>query len=71
MKTLCTHEGKWEPHYISCVICGRHITRRKHIPMFTEVKKYLRTCFAMKDLGETAYELSVKIYRIDLRSSSF
>ena len=41
------------------------------IPMFTEVKKYLRTCFVMKDLGETAYELSVKIYRIDLRSSSF
>ena len=40
------------------------------IPMFMEVKKYLSTCFAMKDLCDVAYKLGVKIYMIDLRSSS-
>src|SRR5665811_779560 len=33
------------------------------IPMLSDVKKYLNTRFAMKDLGEAAYILGVKIYR--------
>ena len=33
------------------------------IPMLTDVKKYLSTRFAMKDLGEAAYILGVRIYR--------
>ncbi|GJZ19872.1 retrotransposon protein, putative, ty1-copia subclass [Tanacetum coccineum] len=34
-----------------------------NIPMLQDVKSYLRRCFAMKDLGEAAYILGIKIYR--------
>nr|GEU45882.1 retrotransposon protein, putative, Ty1-copia subclass [Tanacetum cinerariifolium] len=34
-----------------------------HIPMLQDVKSYLGRCFAMKDLGEAAYILRIKIYR--------
>ncbi|GJY38745.1 retrotransposon protein, putative, ty1-copia subclass [Tanacetum coccineum] len=34
-----------------------------NIPMLQDVKSYLRRCFAMKDLGEAAYILRIKIYR--------
>ncbi|KAI3810635.1 hypothetical protein L1987_20256 [Smallanthus sonchifolius] len=34
-----------------------------NIPMLNEVKHWLGTCFAMKDLGEAAYILGIKIYR--------
>ncbi|GJZ16614.1 retrotransposon protein, putative, ty1-copia subclass [Tanacetum coccineum] len=34
-----------------------------HIPMLQDVKSYLGRCFAMKDLGEAAYILAIKIYR--------
>nr|GEW55981.1 retrotransposon protein, putative, Ty1-copia subclass [Tanacetum cinerariifolium] len=34
-----------------------------NIPMLQYVKSYLRICFAMKDLGEAAYILRIKIYR--------
>ncbi|GKC05193.1 retrotransposon protein, putative, ty1-copia subclass [Tanacetum coccineum] len=33
-----------------------------HIPMLQDVKSYLGKCFAMKDLGEAAYVLGIKIY---------
>ncbi|GJU61806.1 retrotransposon protein, putative, ty1-copia subclass [Tanacetum coccineum] len=33
------------------------------IPMLQYVKSYLGRCFAMKDLGEAAYILGIKIYR--------
>nr|GEU67255.1 retrotransposon protein, putative, Ty1-copia subclass [Tanacetum cinerariifolium] len=33
------------------------------IPMLQSVKPYLGKCFAMKDLGEAAYILGIKIYR--------
>ncbi|GJU15550.1 retrotransposon protein, putative, ty1-copia subclass [Tanacetum coccineum] len=33
-----------------------------HFPMLQDVKSYLRRCFAMKDLGEAAYILGIKIY---------
>nr|GEZ29820.1 putative retrotransposon protein [Tanacetum cinerariifolium] len=33
------------------------------IPMLQSVKTYLGKCFAMKDLGEAAYILEIKIYR--------
>nr|GEY27150.1 retrotransposon protein, putative, Ty1-copia subclass [Tanacetum cinerariifolium] len=33
------------------------------IPMLQSVKTYLGKCFAMKDLGEAAYILRIKIYR--------
>ncbi|GJS17824.1 retrotransposon protein, putative, ty1-copia subclass [Tanacetum coccineum] len=33
------------------------------IPMLQDVKSYLGKCFAMKDLGEAAYILGIKIYR--------
>nr|GEY85236.1 hypothetical protein [Tanacetum cinerariifolium] len=34
-----------------------------NIPMLQDVKSYLRGCFAMKDLGEAAYILGIKIYQ--------
>nr|GEV37706.1 retrotransposon protein, putative, Ty1-copia subclass [Tanacetum cinerariifolium] len=34
-----------------------------NIPMLQDVKSYLGRCFAMKDLGEAAYILEIKIYR--------
>nr|GEZ41317.1 hypothetical protein [Tanacetum cinerariifolium] len=34
-----------------------------NIPMLQSVKTYLGRCFAMKDLGEAAYILRIKIYR--------
>nr|GFA58321.1 retrotransposon protein, putative, Ty1-copia subclass [Tanacetum cinerariifolium] len=34
-----------------------------NIPRLKEVKDYLEKCFSMKDLGETAYILGIKIYR--------
>ena len=34
-----------------------------NIPMLQAVKAYLGNCFAMKDLGEAAYILGIKIYR--------
>ncbi|GJV78681.1 retrotransposon protein, putative, ty1-copia subclass [Tanacetum coccineum] len=34
-----------------------------HIPMLQDVKSYLKRCFAIKDLGEAAYILGIKIYR--------
>ncbi|GJY45551.1 retrotransposon protein, putative, ty1-copia subclass [Tanacetum coccineum] len=34
-----------------------------NIPMLQDVKSYLGRCFAMKDLGEAAYILRIKIYR--------
>nr|GEW09431.1 hypothetical protein [Tanacetum cinerariifolium] len=36
---------------------------RNNIPMLQDVKSYLERCFAMKDLGEAAYILGIKIYR--------
>nr|GFA60055.1 retrotransposon protein, putative, Ty1-copia subclass [Tanacetum cinerariifolium] len=35
----------------------------KNIPMLQDVKSYLGRCFAMKDLGDAAYILGIKIYR--------
>ncbi|GJW77155.1 retrotransposon protein, putative, ty1-copia subclass [Tanacetum coccineum] len=35
----------------------------KNIPMLQGVKTYLGRCFAIKDLGEAAYILGIKIYR--------
>ena len=34
-----------------------------HLPMLQDVESYLGKCFAMKDLGEAAYILGIKIYR--------
>ncbi|GKE77097.1 retrotransposon protein, putative, ty1-copia subclass [Tanacetum coccineum] len=34
-----------------------------HIPSLKSVKDYLGKCFAMKDLGEAAFILGIKIYR--------
>nr|GEU43572.1 retrotransposon protein, putative, Ty1-copia subclass [Tanacetum cinerariifolium] len=34
-----------------------------NIPMLQDVKSYLGRCFAMKDVGEAAYILGIKIYR--------
>nr|GEV25775.1 hypothetical protein [Tanacetum cinerariifolium] len=34
-----------------------------NIPMLRDVKSYLGRCFAMKDLGEAAYILGIRIYR--------
>nr|GEU37748.1 hypothetical protein [Tanacetum cinerariifolium] len=39
------------------------------IPMLQSVKTYLGKCFAMKDLGEAAYILGIKIYRDRSRRS--
>ncbi|GJT92118.1 retrotransposon protein, putative, ty1-copia subclass [Tanacetum coccineum] len=36
---------------------------RNSIPMLQDVKSYLGGCFAMKDLGEAAYILGIKIYK--------
>ncbi|GJZ48427.1 retrotransposon protein, putative, ty1-copia subclass [Tanacetum coccineum] len=34
-----------------------------NLPMLQDVKSYLGRCFAMKDLGEAAYILGIKIYK--------
>ncbi|GKC74646.1 retrotransposon protein, putative, ty1-copia subclass [Tanacetum coccineum] len=34
-----------------------------NIPMLQDIKSYLGRCFAIKDLGEAAYILGIKIYR--------
>ncbi|GKD55206.1 retrotransposon protein, putative, ty1-copia subclass [Tanacetum coccineum] len=34
-----------------------------NIPMLQDIKSYLGRCFAIKDLGEVAYILGIKIYR--------
>ncbi|GJZ32377.1 retrotransposon protein, putative, ty1-copia subclass [Tanacetum coccineum] len=39
------------------------IIMENHIPSLQSVKEYLGKCFAMKDLGETAFILRIKIYR--------
>nr|GEW22471.1 hypothetical protein [Tanacetum cinerariifolium] len=36
---------------------------RNNLPRLKEVKDYLEKCFSMKDLGEAAYILGIKIYR--------
>ena len=33
------------------------------IPSLQNIKSWLRNCFSMKDLGEAAYILGIKIYR--------
>ncbi|GKC09840.1 retrotransposon protein, putative, ty1-copia subclass [Tanacetum coccineum] len=38
-----------------------------NIPMLQDVKSYFRRCFAMKDLGEAAYILGIKIYQDRLK----
>ncbi|GJX16291.1 retrotransposon protein, putative, ty1-copia subclass [Tanacetum coccineum] len=38
-----------------------------HIPSLQSVKDYLGKCFAMKDLGEAAFILGIKIYRDRLK----
>nr|GEY05728.1 retrotransposon protein, putative, Ty1-copia subclass [Tanacetum cinerariifolium] len=53
-------------HDESCVYIkasGSNITFLIFIPMLQSVKTYLGKCFAMKDLGEAAYILGIKIYR--------
>ncbi|GJT95692.1 retrovirus-related pol polyprotein from transposon TNT 1-94 [Tanacetum coccineum] len=55
-------------------LCGKYVTflilyvedilsMGNSIPMLQDVKSYLGKCFAMKDLGEAAYILEIKIYR--------
>ncbi|GJW04200.1 retrotransposon protein, putative, ty1-copia subclass [Tanacetum coccineum] len=39
------------------------VIMENNIPMLQDVKSYLGRCFAMKDLGEAAYILRIKIYR--------
>ncbi|GJZ67122.1 retrotransposon protein, putative, ty1-copia subclass [Tanacetum coccineum] len=39
------------------------ILRKNHIPSLQSVKDYLGRCFSMKDLGEAAFILGIKIYR--------
>ncbi|GJS23306.1 retrotransposon protein, putative, ty1-copia subclass [Tanacetum coccineum] len=39
------------------------IIMENHIPSLQSVKDYLKKCFAMKDLGEAAFILGIKIYR--------
>nr|GEU99856.1 hypothetical protein [Tanacetum cinerariifolium] len=39
------------------------ILMRNHKPSLQEVKDYLGKCFSMKDLGDAAYILRIKIYR--------
>ncbi|XP_071694754.1 secreted RxLR effector protein 161-like [Rutidosis leptorrhynchoides] len=36
---------------------------RNHIPTLQDVKSWLGKCFSMKDLGDAAYILGIKIYR--------
>src|SRR6266498_1609521 len=36
---------------------------RNDITMIESVQSYLEKCFSMKDLGDAAYILSIKIYR--------
>ena len=36
---------------------------RNDIPMIESVQSYLGKCFSMKDMGDVAYILGIKIYR--------
>nr|GEV33701.1 hypothetical protein [Tanacetum cinerariifolium] len=67
-------EGFVNPKYPNRVSSGSNITflilyvddiriMGNIIPMLQSVKTYLGKCFAMKDLGEAAYILGIKIYR--------
>ena len=50
---------------------------RNDIPMIESVQSYLGKCFSMKDMGDAAYILGIKIYRdrsrrlIGLRESTY
>ncbi|GJU76927.1 retrotransposon protein, putative, ty1-copia subclass [Tanacetum coccineum] len=44
-------------HVVDILLMGNNI------PMLQDVKSWLGNCFAMKDLGEAAYILGIKIYR--------
>ena len=39
------------------------------IELLESIKAYLNKCFPMKDLGEAAYILGIKIYRVDRDAS--
>nr|GEV77077.1 hypothetical protein [Tanacetum cinerariifolium] len=43
------------------------IIMRNYIPRLQSVKDYLGKCFAMKDLGEAAFSLGIKIYKDRLK----
>nr|GEW76420.1 retrotransposon protein, putative, Ty1-copia subclass [Tanacetum cinerariifolium] len=58
LHTMIMRFGKWMSKLLSSMDISM-----KSIPMLQSVKPYLGRCFAMKDLGEAAYILIIKIYR--------
>ncbi|KAK8623460.1 hypothetical protein V6N13_118345 [Hibiscus sabdariffa] len=55
---------KFSGSIVSFLIIGNDIpTLGNDIPTLQSIKTWLSSCFSMKDLGEAAYILGVKIYR--------
>jgi hypothetical protein len=62
MEKLYLQESEWELCSISNIICG-WLLIGNDIELLKSVKEYLNSKFSMKDLGEAAYILGIKIYR--------
>ena len=56
-KTNKSNLGKLPGHYNDILLIGNVI------PMLESVKTLLKNSFSMKDFGEAAYILGIKIYR--------
>ncbi|GJZ57113.1 retrotransposon protein, putative, ty1-copia subclass [Tanacetum coccineum] len=58
----CVYQKASGSNVIFLILYGI-IIMGNHIPSLQSVKDYLGKCFAMKDLGEAAFILGIKIYR--------
>ncbi|GKC66568.1 retrotransposon protein, putative, ty1-copia subclass, partial [Tanacetum coccineum] len=60
----CVYMKASRSNVIVLILCVDDILiMGNHILMLQDVKSYLGKCFAVKDLGEAAYVLGIKIYR--------
>ncbi|GJX52961.1 retrotransposon protein, putative, ty1-copia subclass [Tanacetum coccineum] len=57
------HPGRRKYHRLPILYVDDILLMGNNIPMIQDVKSWLGKCFAMKDLGEAAYILGIKIYR--------
>ncbi|GKD39337.1 retrotransposon protein, putative, ty1-copia subclass [Tanacetum coccineum] len=60
---ICKHQASGSNVTFLILYVDVILIMGNHIPMLQDVKYYLGMCFAMKDLGEAAYILGIKIYR--------
>jgi hypothetical protein len=60
---LCLEEGQWSTVVFLVLYVDDILLIESDIPMMEVVKSSLRKSFSMKDLGDAAYILGIKIYR--------